>query len=416
MALTQNTWKQVDPEDRPFEIKDDVGRNHQPGLLLRVQPSGVKTYYVQVARAKRAKIGRADRVTLARARARAGLAKSRHDEGLLPLLPSEDKAEAVTLRIFLDTKYEPWLREHRKSGADTAARIRNVFDEHLDRALTDFNKWIIDKHRTRRRKQGRNPETINREVSALGAALSKAVEWEILEAHPLKGLKPLIVDRRRKVRYLTDAEDRRLRRALKAREDAMREARRRFNKWRSERGYDPQPDFGTFTDHLRPAVLVLMNTGMRRGELFNLTWDNVNFRQRHVTLENTKSDQTRHVPMNKECYDTLQAWRAQQPKLGRYVFPSRDGEPMNNFRKSWTAILKAAKITGFRLHDLRHNFASQLVMQGVSLYVVKALLGHSSIDVTERYAHLAPDKKHEAVNVLDRLQSKARRKKAPMSI
>ena len=88
---------------------------------------------------------------------------------------------------------------------------------------------------------------------------------------------------------------------------------------------------------------------------------------------------------------------------GALIFPSpkKKGALMVSTRRSWAAVLKTAQIENFRWHDLRHDFASQLVMQGADLNVVRELLGHSDMKMTLRYAHLAPENKLRAVKLLD---------------
>jgi integrase len=156
----------------------------------------------------------------------------------------------------------------------------------------------------------------------------------------------------------------------------------------------PPLDYG---DHLTPAVLLSMNTGLRLGELVSLRWANIDFQGALLTVEgNTaKSEQTRHVPLNTEAVDVLTRWRKQQTDTER-VFP------IARFKTAWTAILERAHISKFRWHDLRHHFASRLVQAGVPLNTVRELLGHGSLAMTLRYAHLAPDQKINAVAKLVR--------------
>lgn len=157
------------------------------------------------------------------------------------------------------------------------------------------------------------------------------------------------------------------------------------------------PDDG-FTDYLAPMVLVALNTGMRRGELFGLQWEHVNLAGKLLTITagNAKSRKARHLPLNTEALDVLTRWQRQGEGTG-LVFPSATGGRMDNINTSWGGIVADAKLADFRFHDLRHTFASKLVMAGVDLNTVRELLGHADIAMTLRYAHLAPDKLAEAV-------------------
>ena len=152
-----------------------------------------------------------------------------------------------------------------------------------------------------------------------------------------------------------------------------------------------------FGDHLTAAVLLTMNTGLRCGELLKLRWTSVDFNRRLLTVEgrNAKSRQTRHVPLNDEAANVLHRWREQSGGKGR-LFDVATG-----FKTSWEKLLKRAGITRFRWHDLRHHFASRLVQRGVPLNTVRDLLGHSTVQMSLRYAHLAPDQRREAVAKLN---------------
>jgi len=92
------------------------------------------------------------------------------------------------------------------------------------------------------------------------------------------------------------------------------------------------------------------------------------------------------------------------------VFPNKKGKRLDNVNTSFRNILKAAEISGFRFHDLRHHYASSLVQEGVQLYTVKELLGHSDFKMTQRYTHLAPDNLAEAVKALDNRQDRKAKK------
>jgi site-specific recombinase XerD len=112
--------------------------------------------------------------------------------------------------------------------------------------------------------------------------------------------------------------------------------------------------------------------------------------------------------MNKTSFDTLSHWRNQSERTspGSLIFPSpKTGKKMGDCRSSWENIMKMAKIENFRWHDMRHDFASQLVMRGVDLNTVRELLGHADLKMTLRYAHLAPNVKMKAVEMLDNEES-----------
>jgi integrase len=128
-----------------------------------------------------------------------------------------------------------------------------------------------------------------------------------------------------------------------------------------------------------------------------LRWSCIDFTRQLLTVEgvNAKTRQTRHVPLNEEALSVLECWREQSGDEHR-VFDIATG-----IKTAWSHLLKRAKNRGFRWHDLRYHFASRLVQRGAPLNTVRDLLGHSSIAMTLRYAHLAPDQRREAVAKLN---------------
>jgi integrase len=185
-----------------------------------------------------------------------------------------------------------------------------------------------------------------------------------------------------------------------ARDEERRRGRMSANEWRRERGYELMPEFGTYTDHLSPIVLLAIDTGLRRGELLPLNWDDVDLERAILTVrgEGAKSGRTRHVPLNAEAVWVLREW--QGPTRSGLSFPGEDGQQMTHLKSTWTRVAKVAKLRAFRFHDLRHTFASKLVQRGVDLNTVRELLGHSDFSLTLRYAHLAAENKAAAVATL----------------
>jgi integrase len=407
--ITIRLVKSLKPADKPYEVTDtDI-----TGFLVRVQPTGRMTYYLSYRLAgkskSRYKIGVQGTISATQARDVAKVQAGKVAQGIDiqadKKAKREAKREAVrlkparTLKGFLDTKYEPWVTTERKTGAATVARIRHNFADLLDKPLADINTWLLDKWRAKQTRKKKMTATINRDIVALKAALAKAVKWGIIDVNPLAGYALKKVDNLPKPKYLSAKEEKALRKALLAREVRMRTGRAQANEWRRKRGYHELSELDSveFADRLRPVVLVALNTGMRRGELFHLAWQNVDFRTKTITVDGktAKSDRTRHVPMNAEVFNTLKAWKAQTK--GNLVFPGRDSKPLDNIRRSWKGVLEDAKIRNFRFHDLRHSFASNLVMAGVDLNTVRELLGHADIKMTLRYAHLASEHKADAV-------------------
>ena len=206
------------------------------------------------------------------------------------------------------------------------------------------------------------------------------------------------------MRYLSQEERKALYKALACRDQEKADGRRSANKWREERGYPLLPEFEGYTDYLTPLVVLVLNTGLRRSEALGLRWSEVDLGDSpriRVEAAITKSSKTRYVPLNAEALATLSRWRKACPSQ-HFVFPNPNTDlPMSSITSSWKRLMRRAGIVDCRFHDLRHDFASQLVMRGVDLYSVKELLGHSTIDVTQKYAHLSPRKLADAVAQLN---------------
>lgn len=397
--ITNELIRKLKPQAKPYEVYDTEVK----GFILRVQPSGVMSYICRYAEGRRITLGPTSlfKVLKAREWAKDKLAEYRAT-GEDPM-EQRKAGRAYTLESYIQEKYKPWAETHLKSPAKFLHLIGRSYPDLGDKKLSDLTPFLFEKHRTRRLKAGLTGATTNRTLAALKAALNKAVEWHILRTNPLVGVKKMREDTNAVIRYLSPDEDKRVRNALDAREAKRRENREKFNAWRRERGYKEWPQFGTFTDHLKPMVLLALNTGMRRGEQFNLKWTDINFVGRLLTVvgKTAKSGKTRHIPLNDEAFVVLQKWYEQR-KDSELVFPSHDGGKMDNISTSWEGLMKNAKIENFRFHDCRHDFASKLVMAGVDLNTVRELLGHSDIKMTLRYAHLAPQKLAAAVATLNR--------------
>lgn len=363
-----------------------------PGLFLSVQPSGVKSFNVQWSRIGSKSIGKYPGMTVEAARTKAREVLIDASENGTPEV-AKRKATMVTLGDYINKEFEPWASAHQKWGTGAAARIKSVFADNLNKPITDLDAWVIEKWRSCRIKAGVAVATVNRDMATLRSALSKAVAWKIIPVNPLADVKQRKVDNAR-VRYLDAKEEKRLRAALVQRDRDGIAGRDRGNAHRASRGYEliPALPTGGYCDHLAPMVLLALNTGLRRGELVALEWTEIDIDKKslHVRAAAAKSGKSRHVPLNKESVAVLTRWQRQQGGKGR-VFNVRD------VKTAWHALMRDAEIDGFNFHDLRHSFASKLVMAGVDLNTVRELLGHADLKMTLRYSHLAQEHKAAAV-------------------
>jgi integrase len=355
-----------------------------------VQPSGVSTYYVEIARGKRLKVGRTAtlKAHLARDRAERILGNVANDRPPWDGIRSTADNTTPTLGEFVaganldeddvrkwDGDYATWYRANRRSErgyTENMRRLRIVFRLWWVLPLTEITPGMLESVKTDRKRHGNVGATVRRDLSRLRGvfrlARKRGFANDAFEHVDLPD-----VDSAPKVRFLDDDERKRLSSALLL-EDTP--------------------------DYLRAMVIVSLNTGLRRGELFGLTWENVDLKQNVLTVAATtsKTARTRHVPLNATARAALVDWKPK--KATGLVFPSRAGR-FWTVKRSWASLLESAEIEGFRWHDMRHDFASRLVMGGVELFTVGALLGHDRSRTTERYAHLAASHKSAAVEVLD---------------
>ena len=294
------------------------------------------------------------------------------------------------LRDYLEKVYTQAVSTQRTANKKIN-RIQAKFDKYLDEELEDLTRWKLNSWVLDERTKGNSEWTIKRDLSDLKALLNHALEHGRISVNPIARWTPENTEDNTRVRFLDSNERQRLLEALDQREDEIRTKRVSANKWREERGRKTLDTLeGKFADHLKPIVLASLHTGLRRRELFELEWAMVDFDRGWITVTSrtAKSKRTRHVPINSVVRSTFQTWKAQSD-ISKLIFPGKHGKPLTNVDSAWKSLLKAADIKDFRWHDMRHDFASQLVMKGVDIYRVKELLGHSSIQQTERYAHLA---------------------------
>jgi len=377
-----------------------------PGLYCRLYPTGTRTYWFNWARGEHVKIGDANIMSAEKARREAGELRAEVYKGKDPKEERKQK-KSKTFAGYFEEHYKAYILDNHKGYEAALRRYRQLCKDPLigKTPLSNFTAARIEKYKLKRKEADRKGSTINRDISAITALIKHALDMGHLLELPYKGRIKKYKENPEHPRYLLGDEEPRLREALKARDAETREERKSGNEWRRKRGYKPRPEIGTYSDHLTPLILTAMLTGCRRGELFNLKWQDVNLKKETLTVraEGAKSGKTRNVPLRGECREVLTTWK-QETKYktpGDYVFPNKEGQRLNNVNTAFKNLKKRGGITDFRFHDLRHHCASMLVQAGVDLYVVKEWLGHSDIKMTERYAHLSPDNLRDAAQKAD---------------
>lgn len=415
--LTDRLITSLTPTDNPFDVWDSDIK----GFVLRVFPSGVKSFrytYRFLGTRKSYTIGKFGVLTATQARelARniAGQVSTGIDVQQVHMMAKTASPEiketlfsTITLKAFIDDHYKNWREVNMRRATDTIARLtKNFIPKFGELSLDKIEHLHIEKWRTDRLQSGTSRSTVNRDIADLRAVFSKAVEWKVIKEHPLKDLKDLKTDKTMLVRYLDDQEKASLRSALRNRDALIRIERINGNVWRVERERERLPEIleHHYGDHMHPMILLSINTGVRQGELFSMCWEDINFNTRTLRIRgtNAKSHQTRFIPLNSEAIETLNTWQKQNGGIntGLIFHSTVTGEEFDNVRKAWDGIKELAGIENFRWHDMRHHFASMLVMAGVDLNTVRELLGHSDIKTTLRYAHLAPHHKARAVDLI----------------
>jgi len=220
----------------------------------------------------------------------------------------------------------------------------------------------------------RNPATVVRYLAALSVVLTHAVkEWGWMEDNPMRKVtKPK--ESCGRVRFLSDDERTRL---LKA----CHESR---------------------NPYLYPVVVLALSTGMRQGEIMGLTWDNVDLNRGRAILHETKNEERRAVAITGHALELLKELSRVRRIDSNFLFPSKGNRRKSiNLRAPWEAALKEADIQDFRFHDLRHSAASYLAMDGASLAEIAEVLGHKTLQMVKRYAHLSEGHTASAVESMN---------------
>ena len=266
--------------------------------------------------------------------------------------------------------YLQWAKVNKKSWDRDGQLIENLKKDFSGKHLSGITPPLVENYKAKRIQEVK-PATVNREVACLKAIFFKAILWGKFKGeNPVSKKVKLFKEENTIVRWLTKEE--------------ILELLKRCSK----------------NKNLLNMVICALNTGMRLGEIFKLKWTDIDLKTHLVRVEYGKNSKQRFIPMSAQLEDTLRDIRAGEKTLDcPYVF-NHNGIEYTFIRRAFGNALKKAGIKDFRFHDLRHTFASHLVMSGVPLNTVRELLGHASMETTLRYAHLSNENKRQAISYL----------------
>jgi site-specific recombinase XerD len=247
-----------------------------------------------------------------------------------------------------------WLKKLQRYNL----KIKETFgNKRLDRIKRhEVSSWHVSL-----REEGLSPAYSDRFLALLRHVLNMAVEWDMLDKSPATGVKLFSIDNNRDYRLNSDE----LSRLVAT-----------LNSFRNR--------------NVALISLLALSSGMRIGEILKMRWTDVDKQNKllRIPASNSKSKKARTVPLNDSAMNVLDQLDT-EGKFDHVWINRRTGKPLTTISRQWVKVREAAELPNLRIHDLRHQFASLLVNEGVSLYIVKSLLGHSQIATTEKYSHLA---------------------------
>jgi integrase len=268
-------------------------------------------------------------------------------------------AEFPHFSDFVDT-YINYAQQHKRSWKRDEGILKTVADFLAPKRIDEVTTWDVERYKARRREVV-TPATVNRELTILKRLFNLAIEWTDLHDNPVDGVR-FFKEPERAIRVLSGDEEKKL--------------------------------YKHCAEHLAPIICIALNTGMRRGELLGLCWEAVDLHQKIITVKQSKSGRVRHIPINDMAWNVLRSLPGSHDSGPVFKFR---GESILNVKKAFRRAVERAKIPYCRFHDLRHTFATRMVLAGVDLPTVKDLMGHANINTTMRYAHPGPAHKRAAV-------------------
>jgi integrase len=265
----------------------------------------------------------------------------RYSKSVLPTKPKNSQNQIIHLRWWKNKIGYYFLSDI------TSSVISQCRDDLLDEDIRGGKK--------------RSPATVSRYMTTMSYVMNIALkEWEWIELNPFSRVKKPKEPRGR-VRFLDNDERERLLDACKT----------------------------SNSKDLYPIVVLAISTGMRQGEILNLKWKDIDFSRCQLVLHETKNNERRAVPIVGLAHKVLSELSKVRRIDTPFVFPGKNPNQPMKIRKAWDTALVNAEINDFRFHDLRHTTASYLAMNGATLAEIAEVLGHKTLQMVKRYAHLS---------------------------
>jgi integrase len=359
----------------PGKAKVEFFDAQQAGLMLEVRSSGRKTFYQRYTDTRGAekqfKIGPSDVITLEQARAKGRTVKAEAFLGPDPQKQRRELRATVTLTEFVHSRYLPHVQDYKRSWkTDETVLRRHILPALGELYLDEVSAEQIAELVRKMRVKGYAPGTTNRVVILVRYIFNLARKWKCsgVVENPTAALQ--LAPEFHRDRFLNEEETKRLLGSIA--EDENRAAAQ--------------------------AILLLLLTGARRSEITQAKWEQIDWKSAFLLVPRSKSGKPRKITLNGQAVALLRA--VERVDGNPFVFPSSvTGRPSASLYYPWHRIRCRAGLPDVRLHDLRHSFASFLVNKGVSIYVVRDLLGHTQIQTTQRYAHLTQEALQNAAEV-----------------
>jgi len=354
-----------------------VDQNGIPGLYIEVRETspGHGTFWYRWKGANKRnsyrKLGDSRVISLTQARERAKELKAKLYLGEDPKAEANEKKEALTYTEFFQNHYLPYITKRKRSYRDDEDRFRLRLKAAFGhKRLEDIGRKELQDFHTSLADEGLAPATADHYLKELRYSLNLAVAWGLLDVNPAAKI-PLFNVRNTVENYLNDEQLERLLQVLRSDANVL----------------------------VCRIVLFLLSCGARLSEALTAKWTDVNFETRVLTVRatNSKSKKARSVPLNDSAMEVLNALDSKGKY--EYLFVNREtGKPYVTIARVWHRLRKKAGLPHLRLHDLRHSYASFLVNDGQSLFLLMSILGHADPKMTMRYAHPSAKAMRDAAN------------------